>query len=185
MNPYPKAYMDYLIHFHAERDFFECHEVLEDYWKEHPEDPYSEAYVGLIQVAVSLYHQRRGNLSGAVKMLASAINRLDKVRLKRLGIDAVEFRDRLQARLQECMDPLSFKYSDLDIPLEDETLKALCAQACTDTDKVWGKPTDMNDTFLIHKHTMRDRSAVVEERELQKQLKLKQRLMRINDEEKA
>lgn len=185
MNSYPKAYIDYLIHFHAERDFFECHEVLEEYWKQHPEDLNSEAYVGLIQVAVSLYHQRRGNLSGAVKMLTSAIQRLDKERLERLGIDAEKFRERLQARLQECMDPVSFTYSDLDIPLKDETLYALCGQACTDNNKVWGQLTDMNDTFLIHKHTLRDRSAVVAERELQKQLRLKQRLKRVNDEGEA
>ncbi len=165
--------------------FFECHEVLEEYWKEHPEDPNSEAYVGLIQVAVSLYHQRRGNLSGAVKMLTSAIQRLDKERLERLGIDGEKFRERLQARLQECMDPASFIYSDLDIPLKDETLTTLCGQACARTGKVWGQPTDMNDAFLIHKHTLRDRSTVVAERELQKQLKRKQRLKRETDDGEA
>ncbi|MBP1155425.1 MULTISPECIES: DUF309 domain-containing protein [unclassified Paenibacillus] len=185
MNSYPKAYVDYLIHFHAERDFFECHEVLEEFWKEHPEDPNSEAYVGLIQVAVSLYHQRRGNLAGAVKMLTSAIQRLDKERLERLGIDADKFRDVLQARLEECMDPVNFTYSDLDIPLKDETLNVLCGQACAYTNKIWGQPSDMNDTFLIHKHTLRDRTAVVAERELQKQLKLKQRMKKVNDEGEA
>lgn len=185
MNAYPQAYMDYLIHFHAERDFFECHEVLEEYWKEHPEDPDSEAYVGLIQVAVSLYHQRRGNLAGAVKMLTSAIQRLDRERLERLGIDADQFRSRLQARLNELMDPLNFAYTDMDIPLRDQLLEALCRQACDVNNKIWGQPTNLDDTFLIHKHTLRDRSAVVAERELQKQLKLKQRMTKVNDEGEA
>ncbi len=30
---YPNAYLDYLVYFHGHRDYFECHEVLEEYWK--------------------------------------------------------------------------------------------------------------------------------------------------------
>ena len=31
---YPEAYIEYLMYFHGNRDYFECHEVLEEYWKE-------------------------------------------------------------------------------------------------------------------------------------------------------
>ena len=48
---YPEAYIDFLVHFHGDRDWFECHERLEEYWKEHPDDPKSDTWVGLIQVA--------------------------------------------------------------------------------------------------------------------------------------
>jgi len=33
---YPEPYLEYLIQFHAERDYFECHEILEEYWKSAP-----------------------------------------------------------------------------------------------------------------------------------------------------
>lgn len=31
---YPAEYLEYLVYFHADRDYFECHEILEEYWKE-------------------------------------------------------------------------------------------------------------------------------------------------------
>ncbi|WP_205628902.1 DUF309 domain-containing protein, partial [Acinetobacter baumannii] len=51
---YPEALIDYLVYFHADRDFFECHEVLEDYWKSLPKEERSLFWVGLIQIAVGL-----------------------------------------------------------------------------------------------------------------------------------
>ena len=43
MTQYPEAYTDYLCYFHGARDYFECHEVMEEYWKEHPNVlPYEE-----------------------------------------------------------------------------------------------------------------------------------------------
>ncbi|WP_163856127.1 DUF309 domain-containing protein [Paenibacillus elgii] len=174
MPNYTEAYIQYLVHFHAERDYFECHEVMEEYWKEHPEDPCSEACVGLIQVAVSLYHQRRGNRAGAVKMLASSLQRFKDEQLELLGIDAAEFRLRLQSRLQE-LNNADFVYADLDIPLQDEVLTGLCRDAAAQAQAEWGQPSNLNDTYLIHKHTLRDRSGVVAERELQKQRRIERR----------
>ncbi|MCP3776207.1 DUF309 domain-containing protein [Paenibacillus sp. MZ04-78.2] len=176
MPNYTEAYIQYLVHFHAERDFFECHEVMEEYWKEHPEDPCREACVGLIQVAVSLYHQRRGNRAGAVKMLASSLQRFKDEQLEQLGIDAAEFRLRLQARQRE-LEQADFIYTDLDIPLRDEALNALCRDAAAQAQAEWGQPSDLNDTYLIHKHTLRDRSDVIAEREMQKQLRMERRTM--------
>lgn len=33
---YPEAYVAFLHEFHTTRDYFECHEILEEYWKEDP-----------------------------------------------------------------------------------------------------------------------------------------------------
>lgn len=30
---YPEAYIEYLAEFHGSRDYFECHELLEEHWK--------------------------------------------------------------------------------------------------------------------------------------------------------
>ncbi|WP_460291943.1 DUF309 domain-containing protein, partial [Bacillus cereus] len=33
---YPTEYIQFLIHFHGDYDYFECHEILEEYWKTKP-----------------------------------------------------------------------------------------------------------------------------------------------------
>lgn len=45
--------------------FFEAHEVLEAEWRPTPRGPRRELLQGLIQLAVSLEHWRRGNPRGA------------------------------------------------------------------------------------------------------------------------
>ena len=88
MDAYPEAWLDYLFEFHATRDYFECHEILEEYWKSVPEgDPDRGVWVGLIQLAVALYHHRRGNRAGALKMYRGAAARLRPEALDRLGLD--------------------------------------------------------------------------------------------------
>ncbi|MCZ8521448.1 MULTISPECIES: DUF309 domain-containing protein [Paenibacillus] len=167
-HPYPEAYVRYLVHFHAERDYFECHEVLEEYWKEHPEAADGDAYVGLIQLAVSLYHQRRGNTAGAVKMLAGAIRRLGGGAAARLGIAEEELQRLMGERLQALSAP-GFVYSDLEIPLEDTALRQACQAASGSSWDRWAQPSDLSDSYLIHKHTLRDRSGVIQERERQRE----------------
>ncbi len=48
-----------------DRHWFECHEVLEALWRELPRGPRRDYVQGLIQLAVSLEHWRRGNPRGA------------------------------------------------------------------------------------------------------------------------
>ncbi|MBI3735815.1 DUF309 domain-containing protein [Candidatus Sumerlaeota bacterium] len=59
-----------------ERDFYECHEVLEDLWMETQaeERPY---YQGLIQTATAFYHLENGNLAGARKLFTTGLRYLD------------------------------------------------------------------------------------------------------------
>lgn len=54
-----------------EREFFACHDVLEDFWGEQIclEKPF---FQGLIQAAVALFHFEEGNLGGARRMSISA-----------------------------------------------------------------------------------------------------------------
>ncbi|PAD68333.1 hypothetical protein CHH83_14265, partial [Bacillus sp. 7586-K] len=33
---YDQEYIDFLVHFHCDRDYFECHEILEEHWKKDP-----------------------------------------------------------------------------------------------------------------------------------------------------
>ncbi|WP_282935510.1 DUF309 domain-containing protein [Paenibacillus sp. RC67] len=174
MSSYPQAYIDYLIYFHAERDYFECHEVMEEYWKEHPGDPLALCYVGLIQIAVALYHQRRNNLKGAQKMMASAINNLTNDGMLALGLDPVVLKKLLQERLSQ-MSNSNTNYEDLNLPLTDTELVSECVKRCTESSLHWQCQSDFSNTFVIHKHKLRDRSSVIAEREQSRMTKAQQR----------
>ena len=160
MNHYPESYIRYLEYFHGSKDYFECHEVLEEYWKEHPDSPYRKTWVGLIQVAVAMYHQRRENLAGAKKMLSSSIRLLSVQDLEQLGVDGLAFIAILKERLSEIDESNESNnrvYSDIHIPIKDQKLHEHIAAIRTDGGTI--------DPFIIHKHTLRDRSDVIAARQ--------------------
>jgi predicted metal-dependent hydrolase len=167
---YPKAYIDFLVHFHTDRDYFECHEILEEYWKSVPSDAMSKAWTGLIQLAVALYHQRRGNLQGARKMLETAAANLTNERLKTLGIEAEALRDLIIHRI-ELLQESCPQYKDINIPIHDPKLLQMCVSACKEKSLRWGNPSNMDNIQLIDRHTLRDRSEVIWNRRKAKEYK--------------
>ncbi|CAG7648482.1 DUF309 domain-containing protein [Paenibacillus allorhizosphaerae] len=183
MRAYPEAYIQFLAYFHGPRDYFECHEVMEDYWKSNPGHPFRQTLEGLIQAAVSFYHQRRGNLRGGEKMLRSALTHLRDEHLERLGIEAQAFRIRLVNRLAALERADSFEYTDIDIPLSDAMLEKACRESCAAMKAVWLQPSNLTDAFLLDKHKLRDRSEVIAERERQRLQKLRQRTGSRNNED--
>jgi predicted metal-dependent hydrolase len=172
MPRYPEPYIEYLIYLHVERDFFECHEVLEEYWKSVPESPLRQAWHGLIQIAVALYHQRRGNLAGAKKMLESAIHNITENDMEQLGLQVDAFSQALAVRLEQLNQTPLTEFEDFNFPIADKDLLLLCQNHPLAANKLWLSRSDLLDTGLIHKHTLRDRSEVIEAR--QKQYELRQ-----------
>lgn len=160
---YPQALIDYLVYFHADRDYFECHEVLEEYWKSLPKAERSDMWVGLIQIAVGLYHHRRGNFVGAEKMFNGAIQRLHEEELEQYGFVGHELTKRLRIRKQELHEQKP--YSDMDLPIHPERLLAACENRCSERQVRWLSQSDLQNEFLLHKHKLRDRSDVLAERE--------------------
>ncbi|WNC12724.1 DUF309 domain-containing protein [Brevibacillus brevis] len=172
---YPQPYLDYLVQFHVDRDYFECHEILEEYWKSFPANERKAVWVGLIQIAVALYHQRRGNQNGALKMLASAI-RIVKQHpddIQRLGMDDNALTSLLEARLKEVKDGEA--YRSLDLPIKDEGLRRQYEDACAARKAPASRESDLSDSYLLNKHTLRDRSEVHAERQRQLQLREQRR----------
>nr|WP_027414688.1 DUF309 domain-containing protein [Aneurinibacillus terranovensis] len=159
---YPQQYIDYLVYFHADRDYFECHEILEEYWKSFPIETRSAVWVGLIQIAVGLYHQRRGNLTGAEKMFAGALAILRDKQLSNLGVDREALLHDLQHRLQTLH---TTPYADLNLPLTAPELVQSCKTHAKKRAVTWLAPSDFTNSFLMHKHTLRDRSHVIRTRE--------------------
>lgn len=149
---YPEAYLRYLEHFHKTRDFFECHELLEEHWKMDPDDPSGDLWVGLIQLAVGLYHHRRGNAGGALKMLRGAIGRMAGKDLAVLGIDGERLLALVEERVRELERDPGVLYRDLDIPLADAELLPLVRPAAD---------SRLLGPDIVERHRLRDRTEVV------------------------
>lgn len=173
---YPNAYIEYLVHFHGNRDYFECHEVLEEHWKEDQPKERKAYWVGLIQIAVGLYHHRRNNWNGAQRMMTNALSILDKEKeaLSVLGLDPEKTTMLLRKKVKEIQNKVP--YQSIDLPISDKNLLKECIEYCKKHQTPWGSVSDMNDEFLLHKHTRRDRSEVITERK--KSLALRQQKKR-------
>ncbi|NGZ75693.1 DUF309 domain-containing protein [Saccharibacillus alkalitolerans] len=119
----------FLVYFNRDRDYFECHEVLEELWLERGRDP---LYSGLLQVAVALYHFRNGSvkraynkIEGARKMMRSAVRKLSDypadslgIRMDKLTADAREYLGRLERYERE-----PFAFYPLEIEIADPEVR--------------------------------------------------------------
>lgn len=118
---YDPLYIRFLYQFNVKRDYFECHELLEELWLEEGRSPLLQ---GLLQVAVSLYHHRNGNPNGAVKLFRQALDKLESYPANMLGIDLgklVEDSREYLRKLESGSRPMEFY--DLDIAITDSELQ--------------------------------------------------------------
>lgn len=162
---YPQAYIHYLVHFHGDRDYFECHELLEEHWKNSKQDKHS-LWVGLILLAVSNYHHRRENKAGAARTLAKAIDifiQKHEQLMEHAGIDSDELLHMLKQREVDIQNNLP--YTSLNLPIADPDLIKRCQRICLKKGIVWGQESNPLRVDLINRHSQRDRSEVTEERE--------------------
>ncbi len=99
---YPDQYLEGL-HLFNEREFFACHDVLEELWTETVGEE-RRFLQGLIQAAVGLFHFGNGNLGGARKMYLAAVEKLHPYGDRYWGLHLEEFLTDLQAVFQELLD---------------------------------------------------------------------------------
>ncbi|MCL1990115.1 MAG: DUF309 domain-containing protein [Defluviitaleaceae bacterium] len=152
------ALIDYLVEFHAKRDYFECHEVLEERWKEDVKADRQLYWVALIQVAVGNYHYRRNNLSGAKKMLERAIEKIKATtpQLEQLGLQVTKLLERVEQ--QVVWIEKEMPYESIDLPLH-ASLMAACLDECQSKGIVFLQKSDLTDHYLLNKHRLRPREA--------------------------
>jgi predicted metal-dependent hydrolase len=163
---YPEPYIQYLAEYFGSRDFFECHEVMEEYWKAQQNSRYTGCWLVFIRISVACYHARRGNWVGARKMINRAVEEVDPALMSELGMDGLELAQILANTKTDWNLSDSPSYQDLVLPIQDERLLKSCQQYCSDREWSWGKPLAETDDDLVHKHLRRDRSEVVETRRL-------------------
>ncbi len=84
--------------------FYDCHETLEDVWREAggkgDDATLADFYQGLIKVAAGFHHLLRNNHQGAVNLLSDSFRLLDSFRPLCLGVDV----QRLVDDVRLCLD---------------------------------------------------------------------------------
>ncbi|MDR6998607.1 DUF309 domain-containing protein [Neobacillus niacini] len=172
---YPTEFVEYMVHFHGDRDYFECHEILEEYWKRIDPGNKESIWVGFIQLAVANYHHRRTNIMGAKRTLekAIAIFKSQSEVITQLGLEYTKLIEDLNGRLSEIEKRLP--YSSMVLPICNSSLLEECKHSCKRTGFDWGKHSDLTNASLVHRHKLRDRTGVLEERERAFSIKKRQR----------
>ncbi len=143
---YPPHYIAFLTYFHVNRDYFECHEVLELEWKKQADPDRLSPWVILIQIAVGLYHERRGNEKGARILYSRVENRLRErcFHLEDLGINEKQVQQDMHERSHSVGQAT---FTDYDLPLCDPFLIAIIQQA-----KRSKQTSVLTYEQLVHKH---------------------------------
>jgi hypothetical protein len=84
--------------------FYDCHETLEDIWREvgskGEEGTLADFYQGIIKVAAGFHHVLRDNHKGAINLLSDAFRLLEPFRPTTLGVNV----DQLLAEVRPCLD---------------------------------------------------------------------------------
>lgn len=156
-------FIDYCSFFNGNHDFFECHEVLEEYWKDIASGDKKHPLVGYVQLATGLYHWRRNNYIGAARILEKSLKNF-QYNKGHLFFDEIDY----EILLTQLADALSAtqkgkSFQAFQLPLSP-TLEEL----------VFARMKLLPSTssnYLLHKHMLRDRSHILAERQESKQRK--------------
>lgn len=85
-----------------QREFFECHEVLEDLWRPLPPGAEKQFLQGVLQVGVGFHHLLNNNYMGAKNLLQAGLERLETVESQKDYIPPIE----LLPLLSSCREAL-------------------------------------------------------------------------------
>jgi len=121
MRGYERLYVEFVYYFNVERDYFECHEVMEELWLEEGRSP---IFQGLLQIAVGLYHYRNGNVSGSIKLFNQGIAKLEKEPEQLYGINLGKLVEESRVYVEKLLrlEESPFDFYDLDIEIQDPEL---------------------------------------------------------------
>ncbi len=116
LEPYSDLYIEGIRLFNEE-EFFECHDVLEEYWAGVTSGT-ATFYQGLIQAAVALFHFGNENFGGARKMYLTSSKYLEKYTPYFEGICVEQFLIDMKHCFQELLDAKDVYPTDIE--LQDE-----------------------------------------------------------------
>jgi predicted metal-dependent hydrolase len=103
----PDALAKGIAEFNAWR-FYDCHETLEDVWREvgskGDDATLADFYQGIIKVAAGFHHLLRDNHKGAVNLLSDAFRLLDPFQPSCLGVDVQRLLDDVRPCLKRILE---------------------------------------------------------------------------------
>ncbi|HSJ38485.1 MAG TPA: DUF309 domain-containing protein [Planococcus sp. (in: firmicutes)] len=158
-------FIQYIIHFNSNEDYFECHEVCEEYWKDVAPKDKMHPLAGWIQMAVGMYHWRRSNFPGALRSFIRAKDKLSDAGIWTEGFDS----EILTIQLSDSIEAVTARreFTSYRLPVISDELAQAVSHYMAEN------PTDLLDThFLMHKHRLRDRTSIINLREQKKRRKL-------------
>lgn len=82
-------------------EFYECHDDLEDAWREETRQV-RYLYQGILQVGVGFYHQRNGNWKGATGLIRNGVERLRDFEPETMGVNV----EKLVRQSEACLESL-------------------------------------------------------------------------------
>ena len=150
-------FTQFITYFNVHEDYFECHEVLEEYWKEIAPKDKTHPLTAWILISTGLYHWRRGNFNGALRSLEKSLERIQ------LHVDSV-FHEGIQLQLV-----IEFLIQSIDLVRDKKSFQAFTIpisspELITIINKQ-PKLIPLTGEHLIHKHMLRDRSEILKVRE--------------------
>lgn len=86
----PSKELLYAIGQFNREEYFECHETLEELWRGE-KGRIRGLYKGILQIGVGIYHARRSNLKGALRLISSGMKLTSQFTPSCLGIDVEHF----------------------------------------------------------------------------------------------
>lgn len=154
-NPF---FVKFIIYFNDNQDFFECHEVLEDYWNSIPERNKEHPLTSYILLSTGMYHWRRGNSIGALRTIKKAQQKMaSMVSVASEFTEGIDFDD-----LIKNIDNVVLAIED-NRPFKSFSIKVLSPEILRLVADV--VPTlellPHGSERVIHKHLLRDRSEII------------------------
>ena len=128
----PPTFADAIRQFNTWR-FYDCHETLEDIWRETgakgDENTLANFYQGLIKAAAGYHHLLRGNHAGVMKVLGDAPRLLAPFQPRTMGVDVEALISAVEQTLErvETLGPeglASFDRSQIPTMLYDDASDA-------------------------------------------------------------
>lgn len=162
---YHTAYIQYLVEYHVTRDWFECHEIMEECWKEEQDPQLKPTWHMLVKIAVAQYHERRGNYNGAAKLYRGVLELWAHVKWDVLSIDATHLQQEVIRHLshveQQIHGGQSVSFEAINMCLIDNELLYACERYCERHSMTWQILNTPVGDDIIHRHRLRDRSDVI------------------------
>lgn len=161
-NPF---FVKFIIYFNDNQDFFECHEVLEDYWNNIPTRTKEHPLTSYILLSTGMYHWRRGNTTGALRTIKKAQYKMaSMVSAAPEFTEGIDFDDLLRnidkaALSIEANRPFkSFPIKVLSAEIQQQVINAAATMELL----------PRGSEAIIHKHLLRDRTEIIRIRDEKK-----------------